>query len=836
MPDSLRNSTMSDTTAATQPLPTHAGHARARLPIVATGLVMLGLALAARPAPRASRPVPLAFPGLVRPVRVVTDRYGIPHLRAESSADLYVAWGYVTARDRLWQIACTRAAVDGQLWRWLGNSRLSADGGAQLFELRAHAERIWERSRRDPAVAEALERYADGVNAYLAQCRSGAQPWPEEFRTLRVRPAAWRPSDTIALVLGEGVLLDLDLPEVDEAAQIRAHRPGWVEERRRFETQWIYDTIPDSAAARLYHANDARSSAIPRLPVDAATAAVSHPSAISPERLAQARAALERWLPERARDPELGASNVFAVGPRRSASGCALLANDTHLSLASPGAFHAIHVSVPGIVDAVGFCVPGIPAIVSGRNPRCAWGITALSADVVDVYADTLSSDGRRVRLNGGWVALRQAPYDLRFRLLGIPLPAFGQKRRYTPHGPVVLYNRRHRLALSVRWAGLNDSVQVGALLGVERGQRADWIAERFRTLSTPCLNVVAVDRDGRLVYQTTGALPKRGFDAGRGPIPGDGRHEWAGLVHPDQLPAWQAPADGFVVNANNRPVGPDYPEPLPRYDWVQDRALRMASRLAGDRSVTLDDLRSVQNDVYSRGGERFLPRLLRCADSLAERWSPRARQAMDTLRAWDHMARRARVAPTLYRGWYGALQRRSRLDGLQGLTVAALDGVAPEALVAPGTNRLERPATAALAALDLALDSLTVLLGPDLARWTWGRAHRAVFRADLAGRPGDWGPAPIACDGDNSTPCVGGSRLPWSTAVTHGPVIRHLVDLAAADSSLGLLPPGNSGDHHSRHDRDLLERWAHHGYVPFYLSWERIEAAKESEITLIPR
>src|SRR4030095_14003130 len=100
------------------------------------------------------------------------------------------------------------------------------------------------------------------------------------------------------------------------------------------------------------------------------------------------------WRPSRLpfdvmRDPELGASNVFAVGPVRSATHAPLLANDVHLSLTAPGPFHAIHLSVPDTLEAAGGCVPGLPIIVSGRNRTAAWGITSLGADVIDVYADT---------------------------------------------------------------------------------------------------------------------------------------------------------------------------------------------------------------------------------------------------------------------------------------------------------------------------------------------------------------------------------------------------------------------------------------------------------------
>src|SRR5215831_1149377 len=81
-------------------------------------------------------------PGLSRPVSVTTDRWGIPHVRAESLSDLYFAWGWVSARDRLWQMVYTRTGGDGQTHRWLGNDALQTDGGAQLFRLRERAHAL----------------------------------------------------------------------------------------------------------------------------------------------------------------------------------------------------------------------------------------------------------------------------------------------------------------------------------------------------------------------------------------------------------------------------------------------------------------------------------------------------------------------------------------------------------------------------------------------------------------------------------------------------------------------------------------------------------------------
>jgi penicillin amidase len=135
--------------------------------------------------------------------------------------------------------------------------------------------------------------------------------------------------------------------------------------------------------------------------------------------------------------------------------------------------------------------------------------------------------------------------------------------------------------------------------------------------------------------------------------------------------------------------------------------------------------------------------------------------------------------------------------------------------------------------ALEVAIEELTRKLGADPSRWRWDRAHQAVFPHALEWKDARFASDPVPADGDNSTPCVGRSALPWSTTFTHAAVFRHVVDLAIADSSIGIVPPGNSGPPTRGHHRDHLARWADHQYVPFLLAWDRIE--RESEIVLVP-
>jgi len=799
-------------------------------------VLFLMLVMLAQPRPLASSPPESTVhtAGLSAGVQVVTDRWGIPYVTAASLDDLYFAWGWVHARDRLWQMVYTRAAGDGLTHRWLGNRALRADGGAQLFRLRERAHDIWERERAHPHVRMALERYAEGVNAYLASCRRGERAWPPELARLRERPQDWRPEDCIVVLLGFGITLDLDVPELDEMGFLSEHGAEWFQHRHRFEDRWIYDSIPDSAAARLWGPHAAR----PATPIAAA------PPRLSRAGLEQAQAFLAAHPPHDGEGASR-ASNAFVVGARRSASGKPIFANDPHLGLGTPGPIHVLGISVPGVVGAVGGGAPGLPVIVLGRNASAAWGVTALSADVCDVYADTLSADGKQVRSvnaegRSEWVAVETRGFAMSYRVFGLslPIPSFVQARRYTPHGPVLVWEPKQRRALSLRWTAFADTaITLERLLGLETSATAREVTGRFATLVTPCFNVVAADAAGGAEYRGVGLLPARAFEPGPGVLAADGRHEWAGFVPRDSMPQWSVPATAFVVNGNNRPAAGSYPYELPRYDWPHDRARRMAQRLAGDASVTLADAASVQNDVVSLAAERNLRALLQAAQPRYAALPPRTRAALDTLRAWDFAARRSRVAPTLYRAWFGAYQRRSGTEALPGLTLASLTGEAPEVLAGRGAeNAAESTTETACAALETALDTLSAKLGPELASWTYGRAHQARFRHALSGLDSRsrWEVPLTPENGDNATPSVGASRLPWNIEVTHGPVFRHVVDLARPEVSWAVVAPWNSAAFTPTGDRDLRLRWAQHEYVPLHLDTARILAPLD-RVTLAP-
>src|SRR5690242_18738224 len=69
----------------------------------------------------------LTLPGLDASVQVIRDRWGVPHIYAQSAADLFAAQGYVHAQDRLWQMELQRRTGHGRLSEVFGPIALDSD-------------------------------------------------------------------------------------------------------------------------------------------------------------------------------------------------------------------------------------------------------------------------------------------------------------------------------------------------------------------------------------------------------------------------------------------------------------------------------------------------------------------------------------------------------------------------------------------------------------------------------------------------------------------------------------------------------------------------------------
>jgi penicillin amidase len=137
--------------------------------------------------------------GLSAPVTVQRDAHGVPHIEAANDNDLFMAQGYVTAQDRLWQMDLLRRNSNGELAEIFGPSQVAHDRAQRVLQIRRTAQRIYANL---PAPDRArLDAYARGVNLFIEQHQDEL---PAEFRLLFYRPRPWTGEDSLSVGLIDG--------------------------------------------------------------------------------------------------------------------------------------------------------------------------------------------------------------------------------------------------------------------------------------------------------------------------------------------------------------------------------------------------------------------------------------------------------------------------------------------------------------------------------------------------------------------------------------------------------------------------------------------------------
>ena len=123
----------------------------------------------------------LQVPGLQKPVTVLRDEWGIPHIYAETQDDLFFAQGFVAAQDRLWQMEVWRRTGMGELAEILGPEAVERDRFARL--LRYRGDMNAEYAAYAPDTKPILEAFVRGINTYIELNkkrlpRSASRAWP----------------------------------------------------------------------------------------------------------------------------------------------------------------------------------------------------------------------------------------------------------------------------------------------------------------------------------------------------------------------------------------------------------------------------------------------------------------------------------------------------------------------------------------------------------------------------------------------------------------------------------------------------------------------------------
>ncbi len=813
----------------------------------------------------------ITISGLNAPVEILRDAWGVPHIYASNTHDLFMAQGYTHAQDRWWQMEFSRATGDGRLQELTGanESLMSSDVFIRTIGWRRSAERDVAETYDEETLA-LMQAFADGVNAYILN--RSPDDLALEYRLLGVTGVdiqihPWTVADTI--VWNNVMSWDLS---------------GGMRDRRRAE-------LLDLLGADLVDAY------LPAWPFgEKPTILYAEDLPLTEDTLTTQAAQAITFIPQSAQGKLAGnvppdiafafgsgegiGSNNWVVSGERTTTGMPLLSNDPHLGIRNPSIWYEVGLHCQPVSDECpydvrGFALTPFPGIVIGYNAQIAWGFTNVAPDVMDLYTITVNPENPlQYQWDGEWRDMTVVEETIRFGDGGDPVTI---QVRETHLGPIINDNQisedgeilgfNNENPLAMHWTGIMPSQTLRAIFAINRARNWEEFRAGAADFAVPSQNLVYADIEGNIGYQMPGLVPIRPA-SNSGIVPVDGStsaNEWLGYIPFDELPRVLNPARGYIATANQAVV------PLEFYDQLAER---LGDEFGADANYVINTnwdhgyrgqritemlLATDQHDIASFSAilgdnkiisaEEIMPSLMSLSLDDGE-----LAQAREWLADWDYQLHMDSPQAAFYMQFWMKLMDNLFDDQL---------GDYAEAYGGSGEMRavyllLEQPEHAwwddisttdvretrddiLLRSLQEGYDATVAALGSDRATWRWGTLHTATFISDPLGQSGigiledmvNRGPVPASGGASIVNATSWGSQDDFTVRAV--PSMRMIIDLGNLDNSVNIHTTGQSGHPFSPHFADMIDPWRMIAFKPMPLSRAAVEAGSETRLTLQP-
>ncbi len=730
--------------------------------------------------------VELSLDSLREEVTIHYDNVGVPHIFANNIYDVSYAQGYVTAKDRLWQMDLQVRSAAGRLSEVLGPQTVEMDRRARRMGLGYGAEINLKMSMSDSITREAILGYTAGVNNYILQL--SPKDMPIEYKLLGYEPEAWTPlkcmymlenmtltlagrADDLAMTnlmkrLGDGPLNNLfpDYPMLQESPVIPAGTP------------WNFIPLPVPDA--------------PRATGD--TARVAYQSLPLSEPMVEG----------------IG-SNNWAIGAEKSATGYPILANDPHLELTLPSIWYQVQLHTPEI-NVYGVSLPGIPGVVIGFNQNVAWGVTNVDADVLDLYEIKFKdSTNSQYWYNNAWQATRKRQELIQVK--GMP-DAVQETVIYTHHGPVMYYEgeKHNGPTLAVKWIGHEPGNNFRTFYELNAARNYEDYRAALTHYVGPAQNFIFADNGKNIAMTVNGKFPLKWKDQGKFLLDGSNpAHDWQGWIPADQNPHVKNPPRGYLSSANQSSTDPSYPYYINWRFGPSERAIRINERLESMTMANADSLRLLQTDNFSVLARTILPTLLNYLKTVP--LSSAQKSAVETLTEWNFVNDAKAIAPSIFDEWISNIGPAIWKDEIYSDSTSYKYPSRDRTLFlllrepdAPWFDNIRTPAKETIndvvyGSFKAALDSLTINHGPMSTSWQWAEVKGTEIKhLSRVLKPFN---APPVRNG-------GGASIINATTKYHGPSWRMVVELGPEPKAYGLYPGGQSGNPSSPFYTNMLDKW----------------------------
>ena len=727
------------------------------------------------------------LPGLTGKVTVHFDRFANPTISADSKLDAYFSLGYLTARERMFQMDMMRRKISGRLSEVFGKKALNIDI--------LHRHLGFSRSAAEIVKALPLEQrqlllaYAGGINSYLET----VSILPVEFLMLGYSPEPWREEDSILISLN--MFQQLSWSEADERM-----------------ISVMKEALPEDVVDFLTPQNDVYNSSVLLMDSEENNEAMTRIPVKSIQGMKSGNHSVASGLVET--QPVQAGSNQWVVN--KTADGRAILANDMHLPLTVPNIWYQASLHY-GDVSIRGITLPGLPLVIAGSNGHIAWGYTNSQADVLDlVVLNKKPGEGQLYKTERGWQKIETNEEVVKVKdeedhIFEVRRTIWG------PVSPRLLMEEE----VAVQWSAFYPEAVNLELADMDKIQRMEDALELFNHAGLPVLNVVLADKQGNIAWTLTGKIPQRiNFDGSSSVSWANGEKSWAGFVSADAYPRIENPPSGFLATANNRVLPGIHPFKYGNNFANSYRGYRITELLEQGDQFSAEDMHRIQLDTRTEFYRFYQQLLLSVLSAEAVKQDSTLIKIRNAVEGWDGVANaestgfgilvefRRRLADTVFSSYVQECKKRDakfryrwfQMDTpLRALLSQKVPEILPANLHYDSWNHL---------ILDVLKQTATNLKQrfPDvnLAELEWGQMESFQLKHPFS-RANAWLGYFLDFPEEPMSGCAHCVRV---ATRNFSASMRMVVSPGHEDDMILIQPTGQSGHPFSRHYRDQFYYW----------------------------
>ena len=362
-----------------------------------------------------------------------------------------------------------------------------------------------------------------------------------------------------------------------------------------------------------------------------------------------------------ANDNEPRGSNGFAISPKNSSSGNALLLINPHTSFFFRSEVHM--VSEEGL-NAYGAVTWGQFFVYQGFNEKTGWMHTSSRADAIDEYSEKIieRADGFYYQYGDQELKLQEKIVELKF-LKANQLHSRKFNVYFSHHGPIIRSEEDRWVSIKLMQKPVEALTQ-SYMRTLARSYEDFNETMELRTNSSN--NTVFADSDGNIAYYHGNFIPRRDPQFNwNSPLDGSNPlTEWNGLHELDEMITLLNPENGWIQNTNNWPFSAaaefsPKPEDFPGYmanNSENPRGIHAVRVLENEKSFDLNSLLAAAYDSQLPAFEPLIETLIETAKE--EQQSEKINAAINVLSTWDFRFSLESVETSLASFWGDELFR----------------------------------------------------------------------------------------------------------------------------------------------------------------------------------